>query len=480
MRNEKIHFGVMFLLVWMTVGMRVTQAQSPSPAQTPQNPGPAATNERDEGPAEAASGPTAVFGHSETSRFWVSGQINMVLQWHPAFRADYSGESSLRAEGENATSRVLTLYTGLRLTANTELFCDVESAGGRGISDALGVAGFTNLDVVRNPTLGSAPYLARLTVRRVIPLGEDVEDAQRGPFGLATRLPSRRLEIRAGKMSTVDSFDLNSAGGDSHMQFLNWTVDNNGAYDYAADTRGYTWGAVIEYHDHDWAIRFGEMLMPKVANGLKLDWDLARARGENLELEWRRGFLPGRAGTLRLLSFVNHANMGSYRDAIGAFLARREPVPDVTAHRAQGRVKYGFGANFEQELGGGARLFGRWGWNEGKHESFAYTEVNQSAQLGVDWKGDRWRRKLDKLGLALVSNGISGDHRRYLELGGKGFLLGDGALDYRREMIVESYYTARLWRGVFASFDVQRIANPGYNHARGPALVPGMRLHLEL
>ena len=220
--------------------------------------------------------------------------------------------------------------------------------------------------------------------------------------------------------------------------------------------------------------------MPRVANGLKLDWNLRRARGENLEFEWRHRLLPQRAGVVRLLAYVNHANMGSYRDASDTFLAGQEPVPNIEAHRRQGRVKYGIGINFEQELSRQARIFGRWGWNEGKHESFAYTEVNQTVALGADVRGERWRRKLDKFGLALAGNAISGDHRRYLALGGKGFLLGDGALRYGREWIIESYYTSHLWRGVFASFDLQRIANPGYNRDRGPVLVPGLRLHFEL
>src|SRR5262249_5161054 len=136
-------------------------------------------------------------------------------------------------------------------------------------------------DVVRNPTLGSTPYLARLMVRQIIPLSSETTDAQRGPVGIATKLPARRLELRVGKMGTVDFFDLNSVGSDSHLQFLNWTVDNNGAYDYAADTRGYTWGVIAEYQDRRWGLRFGEMLMPKVANGLKLDWNRG-ARAEKI------------------------------------------------------------------------------------------------------------------------------------------------------------------------------------------------------
>jgi hypothetical protein len=423
---------------------------------------------------------STVFNHSAASRFWVSGQLNVILQWHPSFKAKYDGPNSLRAEGENATSRVLTLYTGAQLTKTTEVFCDIESAGGRGISDALGLAGFTNLDVVRNPTLGAKPYLARLMLRQIIPLSSATVETERGAHALATKLPAKRLEVRFGKFSTADFFDVNSVGSDSHLQFMNWTVDNNGGYDYAADTRGYTYGAMVEYQSPRYAVRFGEMLMPKVANGLKLDWNLRRARAENVELELRHILFGEHSGTLRLLSYVNHANMGSYREALNAFLQRREAVPDIEAHRQQGRVKYGFGVNLEQELNTAVRLFGRWGWNEGRHESFAYTEINNTVAVGVDVKGAYWQRKQDKLGLAFVSNGISGDHRRYLALGGRGFLLGDGALSYGRERIFESYYNLHLWRGVFAALDFQHVNNPGYNRDRGPVLVPGLRLHLDL
>jgi hypothetical protein len=423
--------------------------------------------------------PVTIFPHSETSRFWISVQINTIFQWHPSFRAKYSGDNSLKAKSENATSSVLTLYTGVQLTKHTEILFDVESAGGRGISDAFGLAGFTNLDVVRNPTLGSKPYLARLMLHQIIPLTGETVEATRGPFSLAAKLPVRRLEIRAGKFGTADFFDVNSVGGDSHLQFLNWTIDNNGAYDYAADTRGYTYGVMVEYQDRNWGVRFAESLMPKVANGINLDLNLKRAGAENLEVELRRNFLFGRPGVVRLLSFVNRANMGNYRRAIERYRARLDPLPDVTSHPLQVRRKYGFGVNFEQEISKYVRLNGRYGWNDGHNESYAYTEVDNTVQVGGDLKGDLWKRKHDKFGAAFVTNGISGDHQLYLALGGKGFLLGDGALTYGRETILESYYTLHVWRGVFTSFDLQHITNPGYNRDRGPALVPGLRLHLE-
>ncbi|HWZ44582.1 MAG TPA: carbohydrate porin [Candidatus Saccharimonadales bacterium] len=429
--------------------------------------------------AEEAAPITTMWKHSETSRFWISGQENVIVQGHPAFSARYSGPNSLKAQPEARTSFLTTLFLGVQPVEGTELLLDFESASGHGISDALGVAGFTNLDVVRNPLLSAKPYLARLQVRQVLALTQERSKSARGPLSLATELPARRLEFRAGKFGTADFFDVNAPGSDSHLQFLNWTVDANGAYDYAADTRGYTWGAVIEFQDRNWGVRFGEMLMPKVANGPRLEWNLRKAHAENVEAEFRHSWLPQRAGVIRFLSYVNHANMGSYRDAVGDFLARRTRVPDITAHPQRTTIKYGFGLNTEQEVTARLRVFARLGWNEGQHETFAYTEVDSTGLLGADYRGDRWKRSLDKVGAAVVSNGISKDHALYLKLGGQGFLLGDGNLTYGREWIIETYYNLHLWRGIFTAANLQYITNPGYNRDRGPVAVPGIRLHVD-
>jgi high affinity Mn2+ porin len=423
--------------------------------------------------------PLVLFPHPETDRLWISGQANFISQWHPAFHSPYQGRNSLTPEAQDATSRLLTLYTGVRLTKSAELLCDVQEAGGHGIGEALGVAGFTNLDVVRNPSLSKAPYIARLVWHQVIPLGAKRIIAQRTPFSLFSDLPQRRLEIRFGKLTLGDFFDLNTYGADSNFQFMNWTVDNNGAYDYAADTRGFTFAAMLEYHDRRSAVRFAEALMPKVANGIHLDADLNRAHAENLEVELHRTVIPRREGVVRLLAFVNHANMGSYRQAVDNFRAGLTPVPDITAHPLQTTIKYGFGINFEQPLNDWLGVFGRWGWNEGRHESYVYTEVDATVEIGLGASGARWGRKFDHLGVAFVTNGISRDHQEYLALGGLGFLLGDGRLNYGREKIVETYYTLHAWRGVYPAFGFQYVANPGYNRDRGPVFVPSLRLHLE-
>jgi high affinity Mn2+ porin len=448
-----------------------SRAQDPQSEQTP-------------APPDAETGPATdpipvMFPHPETDRLWISGQANIISQWHPAFRSPYQGRNSLSPQAQDASSRVLTLYTGLRLTNTTELLCDVQETGGHGIGEALGLAGFTNLDVVRNPSLSKAPYIARLIWHQIIPLSHREANSARTAFSLFSKLPERRLELRVGKFGVADFFDLNNYGSDSNFQFLNWTVDNNGAYDYAADTRGFTFAAMLEYHDRHISVRFAEALMPKVANGINLDADLSRARAENIEIELRGALLPHREGILRLLSYVNHANMGSYREAIDNYLAGLTAAPEITAHPLRTSIKYGFGANFEQPLNDWFGVFGRWGWNEGRHESYAYTEVDSTVEIGAGASGRRWGRKFDRAGIAFVSNGISRDHQQYLALGGYGFLLGDGRLNYGRETIEEAYYTMHLWRGFYPSAGVQHINNPGYNRDRGPVIVPTLRLHLE-
>src|SRR5579883_436961 len=424
-----------------------------------------------------------MFPHTEWDRLWLSGQANFISQWHPAFHSPYQGKNSLTPEAQDATSRVLTLYTGLRLTDTTEFLCDVQETGWHGVGEALGVAGFFNLDVVRNPTLSKAPYVARLMWHQIIPLGRKKAAVERNPYSLFRELPEHRLELRFGKLSLADFFDLNTYGTDTNFQFMNWSVDNNGAYDYAADTRGFTFAAMLEYHDKNYVVRFAEALMPKVANGIHLDADMSRARSENVEFELhRKVFRKQGEGIVRLLTFVNHANMGDYRDAVNACLTGPDPstcVPEITNHPLQTTVKYGFGVNIEQPLTDWMGLFGRWGWNEGQHESYAYTEVDQTWQWGLAANGSRWGRKNDRAGLVLVTNGISHDHALYLADGGNGFLLGDGRLNYGRENILESYYTLHAWRGVFPSLDLQYVTNPGYNMARGPVFVAGLRLHLE-
>ncbi len=427
----------------------------------------------------AGADPETMLPHFRNSRFLLSGQANFVFQTHPDFHADYSGPHSLSASYDKATSRVMTLYTGVRLNNSTELLVDIEEAGGTALTQGFGLAGNTDLDIVRNPLLSKAPYLGRGMIHKVFAFSKDKVENQHSFLSLFDELPRRRLEIRFGKFSMPDFFDTNSVGSDTHFQFLNWSVDNDGAWDYAADTRGYTVGIVADYEDRDWGFRFAEALMPKVANGIDLVWRPWQVHAENWEYELRHGILPKKSGVVRLLAYTNYANMGVYRDAVAQYQEHLVTVPDITNHPWHITRKYGFGVNLEQNLAPNFTAYARWGWDNGRTESFAYTEIDSTFNQGIGVNGALWHRKQDRAGFAFVSNGIKKDHRLYLANGGLGFLLGDGGLSYGRENILESYYTAHVWRGIYLAPGVQHINNPGYNRDRGPVVVPTLRGHVE-
>jgi high affinity Mn2+ porin len=455
------------------------QADAPpatKPDAAPQSDAGATVNPADPQPD---GDPEAMFPHFKDTRFWLSGQANFIFQTHPPFRADYTGKNSLNPNYEKATSRVMTLYTGVRLNNSTELLVDIEEAGGAALSTGLGLAGNTDLDIVRNPLLSKEPYLGRAEIHKVFAFSKDKIENHRNFWSLFEELPRRRLEIRFGKFSMPDFFDLNSVGTDTHFQFINWTTDNNGAWDYAADTRGYTVGATADFEDRNWGFRFAEALMPKVANGIDLVWKPWQAHAENFEYELRHGLIPKKAGVVRLLAYTNYANMGIYRDAIANFEAGLAPIPEITDHPWHITRKYGFGVNLEQNLTSYLTAFARFGWDNGKTESFAYTEVDQTFAEGLGAQGAWWHRKQDRAGIAFVSNAIKKDHQTYLADGGLGFLLGDGALNYGRENIVETYYTVHAWRGIYLAPGLQHMVNPGYNRDRGPVLVPSFRAHVE-
>jgi len=420
----------------------------------------------------------AMFPHLKNTRFWLSGQANFVFQALPSFPALYSGPHSLGPNYEKATSRVMTLYTGARLNNSTEILVDIEEAGGAALSLGFGLAGNTDLDIVRNPSLSKAPYVGRAMIHTVIALSKDKIENQRSYLSLFDELPRRRLELRFGKFSMPDFFDINSVGSDTKFQFLNWTTDNNGAWDYAADTRGYTVGLTADYEDRNWGFRFAEALMPKIANGIDLVWRPWQVHAENFEYELRHGFIPNKAGVVRLLAYTNSANMGIYRDQV-IQAAAANTTPDITNHPWNITRKYGFGINLEQNLTHYLTAFARFGWDNGKTESFAYTEVDQTFAEGVGANGSWWHRKQDRAGVAFISNAIKKDHQNYLAAGGLGFLLGDGHLTYGRENIFESYYTVHVWRGIYFAPGVQHINNPGYNRDRGPVVVPTFRAHFE-
>ena len=432
--------------------------------------------------ATAAATPRAVVGQTATgSAAWVpqllGTQINVIAQRVGPFDALYSGPMSFTAAGDHSLSHTYGVYLGARLAPRLDGYLDVEMARGSGISHASGLAGVTNGDVLRQGTadLGNGPYVARAFLRLTLPLGSDADTVVRGIDQLAGAVPSRRIEIAAGKLAASDLFDVNRYANSTRSQFLNWGLFQNTAWDFAADTRGYTNGVAASWVTPRVAIRLGSFQMPRQANGNVFDSDLRRARGDNAELTLN--VLPN-GGAVRILAYRNHARMGDYVIALARAGAAS---PDIVADDTPGREKHGLGLNLEQPLAddGETGAFARFGWSGGTSESFAFTEAEGHASAGVQVAGRHWGRIADRFGVAALRHTINDAHRDYLASGGVGFLLGDGALRYGPETFVESYYRAQLGPFLQVGPDVQYVRSPGYNRDRGPALISSVRVNLR-
>ena len=395
-------------------------------------------------------------------------------------RSPYEGPNSLAARGDSKISHAYGVYGGVDAGHGIQAYLDVEMIRGRGISRVVGLAGPTNGDVLRQGTidLGSGPYVARAFVRYTRPFSSHQRDTlNAAPDQIPGTVSSHRLEVTAGKLALSDLFDVNRYANSTRQQFMNWSLFQNTAWDFAADTRGYSNGVAIAWIHPEWTLRAGSFQMPHEANGNVFDSDLRRARGDQAELTLT---IPGTRTTGRILGYINHARMGNYAEAL-AIAASLRQAPDIAADDRSGRKKYGFGLNVEQPVTdeGETGVFARFGWNDGKNESFAFTEVDRHLSAGAQISGVHWGRVNDRIGLAGVREGIVPVHRTYLGAGVVGFLLGDGRLTYGPEQILEGYYRLQTGRYLQLSSALQSIRNPGYNRDRGPALVGSLRANFR-
>jgi hypothetical protein len=410
----------------------------------------------------------------------VGAQYDSIYQNMPAFRSPYQGPNSLsflNGMGRQVT-QVYGLYLGSQLAPGLQMYADTEFFQGDGISNGLGLGGYVNGDVIRAGTsnLAKVPYVARLYLRYYYPLSGETEKLERGVDQLPGDQPVSRWEFKIGKLAPTDDLDLNRYANNNRAQFFNYDFLYNPAWDYASDTRGYTYGILAALYQPRWRVALGVYMEPNTDNGADFDFIELDELGYNLELAWK----PNDCGTIvRLLTYFNEARMGSYENAI-ALGRLTGTTPSLLDVEKSGGTKYGFGLNFEQPLadGGETGLFGRLGWNDGNHETWAYTECDRHVSLGAQVCGIHWGRGEDRAGIAYAVDGLSNPHKDYLEAGGIGMLLGDGALNYALAQTLEIYYCIQLCKWVQLSPDFQFIQNPGYNSDRGPAQVYGLRLRL--
>jgi len=419
-----------------------------------------------------------------TSKNWsVHFQFSTINQWHGSYPFPYAGPSSLDSNKEYALSLTSTLFIGRRLWKNASLYIDPELTGGNGLSLTHGMAGFPNGEIYRvgNPT--PTPFLARAYVEQNFALrgshSEWVDDEENQLKG---EIPDSRITLRVGKFCLADFFDANSYNHDARTQFLNWSLMQQGAWDFPADTRGYTSGIEVEWVKPGFAIRYALVQVSKIANALEMDWDLWRYNGQTLEIESRFKILP-KPGIIRLTSFMNTTRAPEYAtvnnqlkqgdSSLIPVLNGEQLGPDIPS------IKYGFALNIEQDLGHSIGAFLRAGWNNGQTASWEFTDIDRNFQLGINANGNSWKRPADNFGLAIAINEISQGHQDYLKAGGWTFIIGDGKLNPAPEEILETYYRASLNNFLALSVDYQLIFNPAYNRdRRGPVSVPGIRVHI--
>ncbi len=407
----------------------------------------------------------------------IHGQATAVLQWHPAFKADYSGPRSLDPKDQGNETADATLSAGTRLWDGAEAWADVELDQGFGLSNTAGVAGFTSGEAYK---VGQhRPYfrLPRAFLRQTIDLGGDDDAIESDLNTLARTSSTDRLVLTAGKVSVVDIFDTNRYAHDPRGDFLNWAIIDLGTFDYAADAWGFTYGAAAELSVGDWSGRFGVFDGSTVPNDKALDPTPFDQTQEIIEVEHRHRVF-GQEGKAKLLAFLTEARLGSYDDAIA--LARKTGGTPDTALVREMREKAGAGINLEQPLSEDIGVFLRAGVTQGNAEVYEFADINRSLSVGTSIAGVAWDRPDDRIGSAMVVNGISEAAKRYFQAGGLGILVGDGQLpNSAGEMIWESYYSFSLMEGFAISADYQLVNHPAYDRDRGPVSVLAARAHLQ-
>lgn len=414
---------------------------------------------------------------SGSDRWEIHGQTTYTQQSYPNFRALYSGPNSLSPAAQSREVWTTGVFIGVKLWEGGELYYNPEFLQGFGVSDTVGAGGYPNGEAQKSGFPYPRYNTSRLFLRQTFGFGGGEEKVESAYGQMAGKKDVDRLTIQVGKFSVHDVFDNNAYAQDSRADFTNWSIWAAGAFDYPADKVGLTYGATAEYNRKDWALRAGYFLIGDKPNSNTFDMRVGDRGAYVAEVE-KRYELFGRDGKLRLLGFFHRSFAGSYRDAIDLSTTGID-INTAIEQTRRTRTKYGYAINLEQSVTDDVGVFGRWSWNDGKSEINAYADIDASLSFGTQIKGTKWGRPDDKIGVAGAFNALSKDHRDYLAAGGLGILVGDGALNYRQEKILETYYAYALAKSVILTFDYQFMANPAYNADRGPVHFFTGRLHAE-
>ena len=281
-------------------------------------------------------------------------QETIISQSDLPFTALYTGQNSLSPKAQTQTSLTTTFFGAARLWKGAEVHLDPELSGGAGLSSTQGVAGFPNGETFRVGGVQNKIYIARLYFRQYFEWGKEKDTVADDADVLGGLKSKRYFSFVAGKFGMADFFDGNNISHDPRMQFMNWALMDNGAWDYPANTRGYTIGLYTELGQPTWTLRFALTMVVTRANASTWDAKVFKASTQTVEYE-KRYNIDGQKGVLRLLGFLNNGKFGNYDLAIAQ--NPKAPVIDSTLH--YGRHKYGFGINTDQYLNNDLGLFAK-------------------------------------------------------------------------------------------------------------------------
>jgi len=422
---------------------------------------------------------TPGFAEEIVENWQAKGQATAVWQKSASFAAAYSGPNSLSSAGEDSYTFTTTAFLGSRLWKNGEIYLNLEAGQGDPLSRLTGLGGFTNGEATRVSGTAIKAYRQRFFMRQTWALSDETEFVESAFNQMAGYVAKDRFVLTLGNFSTLDIFDNNAYAKDPRTQFMNWGNMAQASFDYAADARGFGWGFAGEWYQGDWVVRFGRMTGPREPNGLPIDSQILRHYGDQLELEHSHE-IAEQPGKVRLLAFRNRANLATYRAASDWLDSHPGADPEAILNVRNGeKIKYGVGINVEQAISPDVGIFLRAMRADGRTETYAFTEVDASIAVGLAAKGSAWSRSDDTVGISWMRNSLSADRRNYLAKGGISFFIGDGALNYHAENILEAYYSVKVMSGLWLTADYQHIENPAYNADRGPANVTSMRAHAE-
>ena len=434
----------------------------------------------------------------QRERWNAYGQFTYISSFKAPFSAAYTNlngsNHSLAPDSEHSFTATATLFFGLALWRGAEVYAVPEMISSRPLSGLVGLgASIQNFELQKQGSLTPSVYLSRLYLTQTINLGGSRVERDSGPMQLGTSFDSRRLMFVVGNYSILDFFDRNSVVGDPRRQFFSMAFLSHGAYDFAADSRGYTFGGLFELHWDDWALRAGRFAVPKEPNQLALDYHLGQYYSDQAELEHAHRVF-GKRGVVRLLGYRNRENMGGFDDAVAAFRAdpaknaaacasfnygsQNAGAPDLCWAR-EPRIKVGMGVSFEQQITDDLGLFARAMVSDGRSEVYSYTSSDRSASLGAVLHGGPWHRPFDVVGTAYAASWLSSAHGQFLALGGIDGFIGDGGLRRASERVWELFYSLNVYRSISLSADYQHLSNPANNADRGPVNLLSGRVHAE-